>query len=180
MSIRPFALCVLLAAAACTGGSKSAGPTTSTLAPGATTSTTLNPSLATAPLISSTTVAETGDVPTGKSFGFITSFDTATTASFDLATYLTGKEADKAATDDGVITAGQHVENDYYIQNKNPKLRTIRFTPEVIVQTVDCGSGPCKLVRTNIDTLKKKPTPIPVWINVFKTVVLTIDEQYRP
>jgi hypothetical protein len=181
MSARPFALGVLLLAAACSGGGKkAAGPTTSTIGGLGSTTVTLNAANATAPTIPPTTVVEDAEVPPGKSFGFITAFDGTEKASFDLASYLTGAEADKAAIEDGVIKPGEHVENDYYIRNKNPKLRTINLGPSVVVYLSDCSSGPCKQVRADLDALKKRPTPIPVWISVFKYTVIRIDEQYRP
>ena len=41
----------------------------------------------------------------------------------DYVDFLTGAEADAAAIADGVISPGEHVDNDYYPRNVNPKLR---------------------------------------------------------
>ncbi len=51
----------------------------------------------------------------------------------DYVDYLTGAEADAAAIAAGEIAAGQHVEDDYYVRNNNPKLRTFTVSDSVAV-----------------------------------------------
>ena len=42
----------------------------------------------------------------------------------DYAEMLTGAAADAAAVEAGLISPGEHVDNDYFIRNVNPMLRT--------------------------------------------------------
>lgn len=51
----------------------------------------------------------------------------------DYIQFLTGAEADAAAIEDGKIPPGEHIENDYYIRNQNPKLRTFEVASTVEV-----------------------------------------------
>ncbi len=166
--------------AGCNRGGSSAEPTTTIPS---STSTSVSPvsstSSSTTVAKSTTTVAEPGGLAEGRSFGFITSFGPGRTAQFDLASFLTGAAADKAAAEDGVITPGQHVDNDYYIRNTNPKLRTITFSPSASIKLVDCNSG-CKPAPSTLEKLRARPTPLPVWITIKQRIVVKVEEQYRP
>lgn len=53
----------------------------------------------------------------------------------DYVDFLTGAEADAAALADGVISPGEHVDNDYYPRNVNPKLREFAVAQNVDIVT---------------------------------------------
>src|SRR5438034_8384751 len=78
----------------------------------------------------------------GRSYGYIKSVDAASsTVVFDLAQFFTGDAANKAAREDGAIGPGESIDNDYYIRNVNPKLRSVPVSPTVkisIIQWTNC------------------------------------------
>jgi hypothetical protein len=109
---------------------------------------------------------------------------------FDLAYFLTGDEAVKAAIADGVIKHGEPLPNDYYIVNDNPKLRTVPFAPEVVVRVIDWKQC-CDLVpgdfapfveAVNSGSAKGSYHGVtsPYWIRVKGGVIVKIEEQYLP
>jgi hypothetical protein len=53
----------------------------------------------------------------------------------DYVDFLTGAEADAAAIADGFISPGEHVDNDYYTRNVNPKLREFAVAKNVDIIT---------------------------------------------
>jgi hypothetical protein len=69
----------------------------------------------------------------------------------DYAQFLTGEEADEAAVDAGFIEPGEHVPNDYYIVNENPRLRTLPISVEALIILPTFESGPITDVRVDID-----------------------------
>jgi hypothetical protein len=80
-------------------------------------------------------------LPDGRSFGFIRSVDEgARTISFDLAEWLEGDEADEAYRDDNDLSGDEEVENDYYIRNENPRLRTLKLADDAELRVI--GSPP--------------------------------------
>jgi hypothetical protein len=141
-----------LGAGACNSSSKSpvvaapsvtasATTTATTGAPTDAASTSVEPTSAspTATLTPSTSPEPTTSsaAANGTNFGYVktgNSSATPPTLTIDYAQLLTGPAADKAAQEDGVIGPGQHIENDYYIRNKNPKLRTFPISPSATVQ----------------------------------------------
>jgi hypothetical protein len=74
----------------------------------------------------------------GRSFGYIKSVNAAgSTLVFDLAQFFTGDAAIKAAQEDGVIGSGETLDNDYYIRNVNPLLRTVPLSPSVKISIIE-------------------------------------------
>lgn len=55
---------------------------------------------------------------------------------FDLIQFYTGNAADKAAREDGVIGAGEHIENDIYSRNDSKQLRTFDVEPGAPITVV--------------------------------------------
>jgi hypothetical protein len=89
------------------------------------------------------------ELPDGRSFGYIRSVDAGLrTLQFDLADFLEGDAADRAAVEDGVVDPGQHVENDYYIRNVNKRLRTLPYPADVSIRVV---GDPPDLVDGTLD-----------------------------
>ena len=105
---------------------------TDTLAP---TSTVPSPGTTTVPLASSETLLPNGHI---KACGIITEVEEdggGRHLKIDYVDFLTGPEADAAAVADGIIAPGEHVDNDYYARNQNPKLRTFAVSDQVVINT---------------------------------------------
>ena len=150
---------------------------------------TLPPSLTKAPTTEPPTTAALDD---GRHFGYVKGMDaSAKTLVFDLAYFLSGEEANKAAAEDGVIEAGETVDNDYYIRNQNTRLRTVPYASSVKITLVnwpDCCSNPVdgdvsKFVASfqpsGKDDLYMGPDS-QYWLTVQDGTVVQIEEQYLP
>jgi hypothetical protein len=53
----------------------------------------------------------------------------------DYVDFLTGAAADAAAVAAGEISPGEHVDDDYFVSNVNPKLRTFDVSNSVVITT---------------------------------------------
>jgi hypothetical protein len=128
----------------------------------------------------------------GRSFGSIRSVDAAGgTLVFDLEQFFSGDAADKAAQEDGVIGPGEHVDNDVYIRNVNPMLRTVPISPDVDIELIQ-WSNCCD--HTFSPTLERfaqgfpgpdpdedfRGTASPYWLTVKDGAIVKIEEQYLP
>jgi hypothetical protein len=131
-----------------------------------------------------------------KAMGFITDVwedGSGRHLTIDYADMLTGAAADAAAVAAGEIPAGEHVDNDYWISNVNPKLRTFDISNSVAITTatrmphVDPDGWPC----TWTDFLSFwGPGPLapddahlyemPWWIERAGSTIVKLDEQYLP
>ncbi|GBC86719.1 hypothetical protein HRbin12_00717 [bacterium HR12] len=126
----------------------------------------------------------------GRHFGYIRSADAdAMTLRFDLASFLTGDEANEAAAERGDEVP---VPNDYYIVNDNPRLRTLPIDPDVEIRVID-WSHCCELVAGELgpflDAFATRHHPwdalyqgsqAPYWITVRDGRVTRIEVQYLP
>jgi hypothetical protein len=158
------------------------------LPPTATTATAASPSQSPS---ESTSATPSSVLEDGRHFGYIESIDLETlpgTAVFDLAYFLIGEEANQAAAEDGYSTP---VDNDYYIVNENPRLRTLVVSPDVTIRLVDWGhstglfSADPRRFQQSFDlddyplgTYKGRFAPYRLTMN--DGVVVTIEEQYLP
>jgi hypothetical protein len=128
-------------------------------------------------------------------FGFIRSVSTAgpaATLAFDEAEWLTGKEAQKAAEEDGVVPPGEPVPNDYYIRNPDKTTRTIPIANDASITAKRCslcrGGKPGELGpflesfskgrQTFADPYRGKYSLY--WLTIEDGRVVAIDEQYVP
>jgi hypothetical protein len=96
------------------------------------------------PATTQATTTTTKSMP-AKQFGYIRSVSTAgpaATLAFDDAQFLTGKEAQQAAEEDGAVEPGESVPNDYYIRNPDKSTRTLRLANQATVTSVRCS--PCR------------------------------------
>lgn len=131
--------------------------------------------------------------PYGYYFGYIRSIggaDEPGEISFDIAQYLSGKEAEKAKKRDGKKPDGM----DYYILNHTPHERTVAVSPEVtlshITCTDECRATPIawpdlvKIWWGHVESLDELPkyttSESPFWITLSGGVVVDIQEQYLP
>jgi len=124
-----------------------------------------------------------------KAFGFIKKIYEKNGKNYlviDYAEFYTGEEADKAAIEDGEIKPGEHVDGDYYIRNKNPKLRTFEIADDVSCFVCDFEKeGGVDLKYVELSHLKSLLAKgelefRPFWIERKGNVVVKITEQYIP
>lgn len=136
-------------------------------------------------------VSATSDaMPEGTNFGFLVGVNVADgTIAIDLAELLTGDEAVVAAVEDGAIDPAEPaVDNDYYIRNRNPKVRTVtvdRFAPIRVLRS----AGEPDLVGTSLGGLAEEyartvalgtEASMPVQVVVTAGVVTRIDQMFFP
>jgi hypothetical protein len=107
----------------------------------------------------------------------------------DYVDFLTGDAADAAAVAAGEIAAGEHVDNDYYIRNNNPKLRTFTVSGSAVITTDDRSLPPGHLVThtwsefAGFWTLSGEEawlSRMPWWIERDGNTVVRIDQQFLP
>jgi hypothetical protein len=112
----------------------------------------------------------------------------------DYVDFLTGAAADAAAIADGVIVAGEHVDNDYYVSNKNTKLRTFTVSNSVAITTysrtppID-AADPAVSWNTFSDFWNLIGPPLPAdmgmdvglwWIIRDGNTIISIEQQWVP
>ncbi|MFZ0492767.1 MAG: hypothetical protein WAM81_06150 [Acidimicrobiia bacterium] len=116
----------------------------------------------------------------------------------DYADWFVGEAATEAAREDGVIGPDEFIENDYYIRNNNPRLRTLRLADDVgvVLQVCHPDPGPC-VSQAAVDvgtwaTLMSQPDSdivpwfwygygyLPYWLTLNGDIVVQIVEQYLP
>lgn len=133
--------------------------------------------------------------PRSKKFGYIKKFGKSYGINYmviDYAEFLTGAKADAAAIKDGVIPAGEHVDNDYYISNKNARLRTHDIDPDAPVHMKTYESpGEINPKTINMKQFMKiwdsinpndkvLASDIGYWVVLEDEVVKSVTEQYVP
>jgi hypothetical protein len=129
----------------------------------------------------------------GRHFGYVRSVDPeAGTIEFDLAYFLSGKEADRAYQEATGDTG--HVPNDHFVVNDNPLLRTLTLAPDAHLRLLDWNhccetffDGDVSLFAqaiqqqadvTDGDLIYRGQSQW--WITVQNGQVTEIEEQYSP
>ena len=129
----------------------------------------------------------------GRHFGYVRAVDAdARIIEFDLAYFLSGKEADRAYQEATGNT--DHVPNDYFIVNDNPMLRTLALAPDARLRLLDWNhccetffEGDLGLFAeaigeqtdvTDGDLIYRGQSQW--WITVENGLVTEIEEQYSP
>ena len=151
-----------------------AKPTSTTSAPTTTSSTTTTVAdggagSTTTAAVGVTTTAGGSDaasadaVPDGTSFGYVTAINIGgSTVTIDIAELLTGDAAVTAAIEDGALEPGEtSIDNDYYVRNKNPKLRTVTVGPTAPVNVLSSPGSP-DLESGSLQKLAEALTAVPV------------------
>ena len=133
--------------------------------------------------------------PTAERFGYIRSVSTAgptATLAFDEAQFLTGKEAQKAAVEDGVVEPGEPVPNDYYVRNPDKETKTIPIASDAKITARRCplcrNGKPGELDPFLASFMKGRQTYAEpyrgkyalYWLTIDEGRVVGIDEQYVP
>ena len=109
---------------------------------------------------------------------------------FDLAYFLTGDEGTKAAIEDGYIKNGEGLDNDYYIRNNNPLLRTLSLSAGASVEIVDwahCCESTTGDLQAFADSFSHEMSgsnyrgpSSPYWITIQGGGIIIVEEQYLP
>ena len=137
-----------------------------------------------------------------RQFAFITAVDPeSNTLEADYAEWFTGEEAAAAAIADGEGSSDGTYDLDFYIRNRNDRLRTLDLAPDADVVLIVCYEpdvGPCVTTRpvgvvTFGDLLSDPDSAlttqgwywygagdIPYWLTLSDDVVIQIEEQYLP
>jgi hypothetical protein len=134
-------------------------------------------------------------LPDGRQFGYLTDADAQSRlVTFDLAQWLSGDAANRAAVEDGQIEQGEEVANDSYVRNINRRTRVLRMSPDarIVIARIDC-TPTCDPAGTfeglagsfDDDTPHDLYSPYrgadtQYWITVRDGVVVEIEEQYSP
>jgi hypothetical protein len=126
----------------------------------------------------------------GRHFGFIKSVDfQRSTVVFDLAYLLKGEKANQAAAAHGYETP---VDNDYFIVNDNPRLRTLTMSPHVQILLLNwnrCCNVFFQANRRHFEASFKikhftgsnyQGTYGSYWLTVEDGAVVKIQNQYQP
>ena len=134
--------------------------------------------------------------PADEHFGYIRSVSAAgptTTLAFDEADFLTGKEAQRAAEEDGVVEPGTPVPNDYYIRNPDKSTKTIPVANDAQITATRCPlcrNGKPGQLGAFLAAFMKSENPTFAkpyrgkfglyWLTIEDGSVVRIDEQYVP
>jgi hypothetical protein len=193
-SLVPVALAATLVAACANGGSTGGSDASSaaTTAGGSAPSTPASPTAS----VSETPEATTSPlIEDGRNFAFVKKVDTSSdpmTVTYDLAYFLTGDEAARAAKDHGDESPPP---NDYYVVNDNPKLRTVALAPDARLVLLDwtaccddtfAGSLEDFARAINrgreitVDGAIYKGGMSPYWLVARGGTIVRIEEQYLP
>lgn len=114
----------------------------------------------------------------GRHFGYWDTFeigDTIAFGEFDLAYFLTGAEAEQAAAE-----RGDEVNNDYYIVNDNPKLRTLIARGDTEVLVLASQGSPDQVASNVADFAVDRHENAGFWVTIDAGIVTKIEEQYQP
>ena len=185
LALPAVAAAVLLTA--CGGES---GPSSAGAAPTVPVETATTPAPTTAP--TTTAAAPKPELEDGRHFGYIKSVDLAPSPAmltFDLAYLLTGDEANEEAARRGYPTP---VDNDYFIVNDNPKVRTLALADDAKLRLLDwkqcCGTFfdgdlgrfAASFERTKYPAGNYKGTFSAYELTVENGLVVRIDEHFFP
>ena len=114
----------------------------------------------------------------------------------DPALWLEGETANRAAEEDGAITPGQGVPNDYYIVNTDHRLLTYRLPrsiPATVLVNTNRGLRSLKIPVGELAQIVKGRNPkhlmlidpgpkhlLGYWVKTSVDTVRSIDQQYQP
>jgi hypothetical protein len=140
----------------------------------------------------------------GRYFGFIEAAKAdPPTISFDVAQKFSGEAANRAAAEDGFVSPGEPVPNDYYVRNSHKQAELLRLAKDVQLTAAvpvtrlslpaetrkRCRSGCTEGIPVTLTdffasfTTKRAPGAAnggPFWVTIKDGLVVMIDEQYFP
>lgn len=143
---------------------------------------------------SSPTAAASPVIENGRNFAFVKSIDTSAeppTIRYDLAYFLTGDEATRAAKEHGDEVPPP---NDYYIVNDSPRLRTVPLSPTVDLVFLDWSQCCDETFHASLDAFAQaleqgettfeghlyKGRLSPYWLVAKDGQVVRIEEKFLP
>lgn len=109
--------------------------------------------------------------------------------SIDYAEMLSGREAQRAAVEDGVIQPGETLDNDYYIRNQNSLKREFTVSATATIKTMTREGGFDQPATWEEFLSFWGPNPpgqathlkdMPWWITRNGPTIVAIEEQYLP
>jgi len=136
-------------------------------------------------------------LPDGEMFAMVTigSDETgATTLGVDVAEMLSGEEARVAAVEDGVISEGEDLPNDFYIENDEHVLELLHISADPSILVIS-GNDTSQLIEIDVDMLWQlwngdfngppiygivPSVPIPMELTVASGVVTSLEMVYLP
>jgi hypothetical protein len=132
-------------------------------------------------------------LPDGRSPVYLTAIDTTKrTLTFDLIEFLTGDAAKKAWQKANPGSGQDGPDNDYFIVNDNPKLRTLPVADPVQLLVLDLSAGgvatkpiafadaPAYFASVKPDPSVHRLTWTPFWITVKNGQITKMEEQFLP
>jgi hypothetical protein len=186
----PWALvaALVLGVAGCSGHPATAAGTPPTATPAAADASGAQSLSAASPSATASAV-----LPDGRSPAFLTSIDPGKqTVTFDLIEFLTGDAAKKAWQKANPGSGEDGPEDDYFIVNDNPKLRTLPVSASVQILVVDLtGAGvqskpitfaaaPAYFAAQKPNTSDHKLAYNPFWLTVQNGQIVKMEEQFLP
>lgn len=132
-------------------------------------------------------------LPDGRSPAYLTSLDVSgRTVTFDLIEFLTGDAAKKAWQKANPGSGQDGPDDDYFIVNDNPKLRTLPVSASVQILVVDLSgpgvqskaitwaAAPAYFAGIKPDTSDHKLAWNPFWLTVQNGQIVKMEEQFLP
>jgi hypothetical protein len=107
----------------------------------------------------------------------------------DLAEWLGGMTANRAAAEDGIVAPGEPVPNDYYIVDDDHRLFTYRVPATTPVTVVTRGARSTRISVAELAAIVKGRNPrkralygptLGFWLRVATDTVRSLDQQYQP
>jgi len=136
-------------------------------------------------------------LPDGEVFAMVTvgSDETGgTTLGVDVAEMLSGEEAREAAVEDGVISEGDDLPNDFYIENDERVLELLHLSDDPSILVIS-GNDTSRLIEIDVDMLSQlwngdyngepiygivPSVPIPMGVTVADGVITSLEMVYLP
>lgn len=139
---------------------------------------------------------ESRAIEDGRHFAYVKSVDasSAPTLSVDVADFLIGDEANRAAVAAGAIEEGESVPNDYFVRNEDEATVTVPVAADVRVTHIQCAPTCREKIPGRFDAFaasfreggsgsladEYRGAESQYWITVADGEVTAIDEQYLP
>lgn len=133
-----------------------------------------------------TTYAEFGDYVNGRHIAFVKTFDQASIG-FDVVQFLTGDAAIKAYDED--TGSNEPPDNDYYVRNQNPLVRTLPLADAAVIRVNTAGgyeptntADGHEVNRSTFESYFKAGTlqHAYFWLTIKDGTVTAIEEQFVP
>jgi hypothetical protein len=111
---------------------------------------------------------------------------------FDPALWLSGSTANRAAAEDGVISPGEAIPNDYYVRDESHRQLTYFVAPSARVTVITSAANGLRSTRISVSELAaivkgKNPNgrklfgvQLGYWIRATGDSVRALDQQYQP